>query len=164
ENPGMGNRISRTKKRVISVLGSGADRFVGNDGDRCRGVAFWFSWNSAHVAVLARNACRSGGRCPVLGPDDFQIDARIDGHLVARGAEVAGTYLFERNDGLVDRLPRPRLLRARLHLVVVLLRKHLAQVAARSSARNRFKNRTGFDAALAVDQPIPLADAVAGNA
>ena len=83
EDAGMGDGIARTVEGVVVVNALRIDFLAGDDGGGPVFVALRLPGHTAHVAFLAGNALLGGRRIPVLLPHHFQLDARIDGNLMA---------------------------------------------------------------------------------
>src|SRR5262249_38292508 len=86
EHGGVSNRIARAHEAVIGMLASRVDFPAADHGGGPGRVARGLSGDLAHVAVLAGDA---GFTCPavaILIPNDLELDAQVDGNLVAADA------------------------------------------------------------------------------
>ena len=67
-----------------------------------------------------------GGR-PILLPDNFQGNSRIDDDLMTGYAKLTGGELFELDDLTVNHLTRTLRFRIEFHLVVIFLGENFLQ-------------------------------------
>src|SRR5262245_58231096 len=156
EDARVGYRIARAEEAVIGVLASGIDLLAADHGGGRGRVAFWLPGHLAHVAVLAGDAGFAGRAVAILIPDDLQLDAEVDGNLVAADAELRLGDLVIGDHALVDVVAAS--VGAGLYGISVLVGDDVFDHALFAAAVAR------LDPALAVDLVIGLLDPVAGDA
>src|SRR5262245_57912593 len=162
EDARVGDRIARAEEAVIGVLASGID-FLAADHGRWRGrVAFWLSGHLAHVAVLAGDPGFAGRAVAILIPDDLQLDAEVDGNLVAADAELRLGDLVIGDHALVDVVAAS--VGVGLYGIGVLVGDDVFDHALFAAAVDRLVDLARLDPAFAVDLVIGLLDPVAGDA
>src|SRR5262249_4684359 len=88
EDAGVGDRVARTDEAVIGVLASRVDFLAADDGGGRSRIAVGLSGDLAHVAVLAGDAGPERRAVAILIPHDLELDAQVDGNLVAADAEL----------------------------------------------------------------------------
>src|SRR5262245_2413686 len=88
EDAGVGDRIARADEAVAGVLASGIDLLAADHGGRRGRITLWLSRDLAHVAVLAADAGFACRAVAILIPDNLELDAEIDGDLVATDTEL----------------------------------------------------------------------------
>ena len=133
----MRDRVVRAEENVIRLLAVVVDRFARDLGDRAAVVARWHSRHATHVAVLALDALLARRRRAVLLPHDFQLDAGVDGDLMAGRAELAAREGLEVDARDVNVLARAGLLRRGLHFELVFLGDCLGDAVAADAAEDR---------------------------
>ena len=154
----MRDRVARPVERMVMVLAGRIDLLAVDDRNRRGGESLRPSGHLAHMTFLAGHTALGRGRVPVLLPDDFKLDAQIDGNLMAGHAELGFVDLREPLHRTVDF--RPALLVAGRHLVFALLTDDLREFAVLERAIDRLIDLTGNDVALAVDAAVFLGHAV----
>src|SRR5262249_5417111 len=107
EHAGVGNRVAWADEAVIGVLASRVDLLAADDGGRSGCITVGLPGDVAHVAVLASDACLACRAGAKLIPHDFQLDAKVDGNLVAADAELRLGDLRVREHAIVDAVATP---------------------------------------------------------
>ena len=102
EDAGVGDRIARADEAVIGMLASRVDVLAADNGGGRLRIALGLSGDLAHVAVLASDAGFACRAVAILIPDDLQLDAEVDGDLVAADAELGLGDLVVGDHALVD--------------------------------------------------------------
>src|SRR6187551_2432795 len=87
---------------MIGMLSSRVDLLAADYGGGRGCIALGLSGNLAHMAVLASDAGFACGAVAILIPDDLQLDAQVDGNLVAADAELRLGDLIVGDHALVD--------------------------------------------------------------
>src|SRR5204863_801065 len=98
----MGYRIARADETVIGVLASRVDLLAAEYGGGRGRIALGLSGDLAHVAVLAGDAGFACRAVAILIPHDLELDAQVDGNLVAADAELRLGDLGVRHHAVVD--------------------------------------------------------------
>ena len=98
----MGDGVPWPSEGMIMMGPRFRYRFTAHNGDGCLVVTRWDAGVIAHVTLLTGDALFEGGRCTVLVPDNFQLDAKVDGNLVTTDAEFRLVELFEANGVRMD--------------------------------------------------------------
>ena len=114
------------------------------------------------MTVLAADAGFAGRAVAILIPDDLQLDAEIDGNLVAADAELGLGNLIVGDHALVNVVAAA--FAVRLDGVRVLVGQHVFDDALFATAVDRLVDRARFDPALAVHFAVLFLDPVAGDA
>ena len=98
KDSGVGDGVAGPGERVIVVGPLLADGLAADNGGVVQIESSCEAGVLAHVAILAGDAFLGGRRGAVLFPDDFEFDLGLDGHLMARDAEIRAGYLGEVED------------------------------------------------------------------
>ena len=162
EDAGVGDRIARADEAVIGVLASRVDLLAADHGGGRGRIALGLSGDLAHVAVLAgdaRFACRA---VAILIPHDLELDAQVDGNLMAADAELRLGELGVRHHAVVDVRAPPVF--AGFDGVGFLVGEDVFDDALFAAAVDRLEDLARLDPALAVDLAVLLLDPVAGDA
>ena len=162
EDAGVGDRIARADEAVIGVLASRIDLLAADHGGGRGRIALWLSGHLAHVAVLAGDAGFACRAVAILIPDDLQLDAEVNGDLVAADAELRLGDLVVRDHALVNVIAAP--VSAGFDRVGVLVGDDVLDHALFAAAVDRLVDLARLDPALAVDLAVGLFDPVAGDA
>ena len=158
----MGDRIARADEAVIGMLASRVDLLAADHGGGRGRIALGLSGDLAHVAVLAGDAGFACRAVAILIPDDLQLDAQVDGNLVAADAELRLGDLVVRDHALVDIVAAP--IGAGFDRVGFLVGEDVFDHALFAAAVDRLVDLARLDPALAVDLAVVLLDPVAGDA
>ena len=102
------------------------------------------------------------GTVAILIPDDLQLDAQVDGNLVAADAELRLGDLIVRDHALVDVVAAP--VGAGFDGVGFLVGEDVFDHALFAAAVDRLVDLARLDTALAVDLAVVLLDPVTGDA
>ena len=162
EDAGMGDRIAGADEAVIGVLAARVDLLAADDGGRRGRIALGLAGHLAHVAVLAGDAGLARWAVAILIPDDFQLDAEVDGDLVTADAELRLGDLVVGDHALVDVVAAAVL--AGFDRIGLLVGEHVLDHALVAAAVDGFVDLARLDPAFAVDLAVLFFDAVAGDA
>ena len=114
------------------------------------------------MAVLAGDAGLACRAVAILIPDDLELDAQVDGDLVAADAELRLGDLGVRDHAVVDVVAAP--VCAGFDGVGFLVGEDVFDDALLAAAVDRLEDLARLDPALAVDLAVLLLDPVAGDA
>ena len=162
EDAGVGDRIARADEAVIGMLASRVDLLAADHGGRRGRIALVAFRDLAHVAVLAGDAGFACRAVAILIPDDLQLDAKVDGNLVAADAKLRLGDLVVRDHAVVDVVAAP--LGTGLDGIGFLVGENVFDHTLFAAAVDRLVDLARLDPALAVDLAVLLLDTVTGDA
>src|SRR5262245_52338467 len=147
---------------MIGVLASRVDFLAADHGGGRSRIALGLSRDLAHVAVLAGDAGFHRRAVAILIPHDLELDAQVDGNLVAADAELRLGDLGVRHHAVVH-VGAPSVL-AGLDGVGVFVGEDVLDDALFAAAEDRVVDLARLNPALAVDLAVLLLDPVASDA
>ena len=144
------------------MLASRVDLLAADHGGGRGRIALGLSGDLAHVAVLAGDAGFARRAVAILVPDDLQLDAQVDGNLVAADTELRLGDLVVPDHAIVDVVAAP--ISAGLDGVGFLVGEDVFDHALVAAAVDRLADLARLHPPLAVDLAVLLIDPVAGDA
>src|SRR5262249_38820637 len=147
---------------VIGMLASRVDFLAADHGGGRGRIALGLSGDLAHVAVMAGDAGVACRAVAILIPDDLELNAKVDGHLMAADADLRLGEVGVRHHAVVDVRAAPVF--AGFDGVGFLIGEDIFDDALFAAAVDRVEDLARLDPALAVDLAVLLLDPVAGDA